>query len=217
MVYEESPRDGVPTSRAYVVEMARDAVSSYLAPVLSATASAYPGAQKLTDTKDAIPFVHMRCIDPYDTGARVVDKAATAELFDALLSLTTDLAEEVPLSKSASARTLLSNSNSSSGNTSVSSSNPVSFAGKVALVTGCGPGSIGIEIVKALLTGGATVIATTSRFSHASSSFFRKAFEDFSAIGSKLYLLPFNQGSAQDALPRRHRKLRGQRGFGVDD
>lgn len=39
------------------------------------------------------------------------------------------------------------------------------FAGKNALLTGVGRGSIGVEILKGLLAGGARVVVTTSRYS----------------------------------------------------
>eukprot|EP00002_Diphylleia_rotans_P033397 TRINITY_DN709_c0_g1_i3.p1 TRINITY_DN709_c0_g1~~TRINITY_DN709_c0_g1_i3.p1 ORF type:complete len:4344 (-),score=1082.54 TRINITY_DN709_c0_g1_i3:153-13184(-) len=74
----------------------------------------------------------------------------------------------------------------------------VTFHGKVALVTGCGKGSIGIEIVKGLLMGGATVIATTSRFSRKGADFYRSVFDNHGAKNSRLIVVPFNQGSLQD-------------------
>jgi 3-oxoacyl-ACP reductase-like protein len=46
-----------------------------------------------------------------------------------------------------------------------SGSEGVSFANRNALVTGCGDGSIGIEIVAMLLEGGARVVVTTSGYS----------------------------------------------------
>jgi len=75
----------------------------------------------------------------------------------------------------------------------------VSFEGKVALVTGCSKGSIGIKIVAALLTGGATVVATTSSFARSSTlDYFRTVFEENGSKGSSLTVLPFNQASRQD-------------------
>ncbi|OQS01704.1 fatty acid synthase subunit alpha [Achlya hypogyna] len=74
----------------------------------------------------------------------------------------------------------------------------VSFVGKNALVTGCGKDSIAIEVVKALLEGGATVICTTSSFSARATKFFRSVYEQHGARGSRLILLPFNQASAAD-------------------
>ena len=43
----------------------------------------------------------------------------------------------------------------------------VTFEHKNALMTGVGKGSIGVEIVKGLLAGGAKVVVTTSRYSRA--------------------------------------------------
>ncbi|CAK4219095.1 unnamed protein product, partial [Aphanomyces euteiches] len=74
----------------------------------------------------------------------------------------------------------------------------VSFVGKNALVTGCGCDSIGSEVVKSLLEGGATVICTTSSFSSKSTKFFRSMYENHGARGSKLILFPFNQALLKD-------------------
>jgi len=74
----------------------------------------------------------------------------------------------------------------------------VSFAGKNALVTGCGKDSIAIEVVRALLEGGATVICTTSSFGSKSTKFFRNVYENHGSRGSRLILLPFNQASQSD-------------------
>ncbi|KAJ2655948.1 fatty acid synthase alpha subunit Lsd1, partial [Coemansia sp. RSA 1199] len=48
----------------------------------------------------------------------------------------------------------------------------VSYVGKSALVTGCGRGSIGADIVRGLLMGGAKVLATTSSYSRKTTLFF---------------------------------------------
>ncbi|KAL3671875.1 hypothetical protein V7S43_002543 [Phytophthora oleae] len=74
----------------------------------------------------------------------------------------------------------------------------ISFAGKVALLTGCGKNSIGAEIVKALLEGGATVFVTTSSFSMKTTSLFREIYEQHGSRGSRLVVLPFNQASKVD-------------------
>ncbi|KAG1701488.1 hypothetical protein DVH05_010789 [Phytophthora capsici] len=74
----------------------------------------------------------------------------------------------------------------------------ISFAGKVALLTGCGKNSIGAEIVKALLEGGATVFVTTSSFSMETTSLFREIYEQHGSRGSRLIVLPFNQASKVD-------------------
>ncbi|KAJ2512009.1 fatty acid synthase alpha subunit Lsd1, partial [Coemansia sp. RSA 1937] len=47
-----------------------------------------------------------------------------------------------------------------------------SFVGRTALVTGCGRGSIGAEIVRSLLMGGAKVLATSSSYSRQTTLFF---------------------------------------------
>lgn len=54
----------------------------------------------------------------------------------------------------------------------------VTFQKKVALVTGCGKGSIGLEIVKGLLRGGAKVYATTSRWSAEGLSLYNSLYDD---------------------------------------
>ncbi|KAG3036385.1 Fatty acid synthase subunit alpha, partial [Phytophthora cactorum] len=74
----------------------------------------------------------------------------------------------------------------------------ISFAGKVALLTGCGKNSIGAEIVKALLEGGATVFVTTSSFSMKTTGLFREIYEQHGSRGSRLIVLPFNQASKVD-------------------
>ncbi|KAG0644937.1 Fatty acid synthase subunit alpha [Hyphodiscus hymeniophilus] len=74
----------------------------------------------------------------------------------------------------------------------------MSFSNKVVLITGAGQGSIGAELVRRLLMGGATVIVTTSRPISEAQKFFRHIYSVFGARGSELFVLPFNQGSAQD-------------------
>ena len=80
----------------------------------------------------------------------------------------------------------------------IGSSSGFTFAGKTVLVTGAGPQSIGAEIVKGLLSGGADVIVTTSRAVSTASTFYNSLYRDSGARGSKLTLLPFNQGSKKD-------------------
>jgi fatty acid synthase subunit beta len=74
----------------------------------------------------------------------------------------------------------------------------ISFAGKVALVTGCGKNSIGAEVVKSLLEGGATVFVTTSSFGSRTTATFRSIYEQHGSRGSRLVILPFNQASKSD-------------------
>ncbi|KAI9505404.1 acyl transferase domain-containing protein [Coemansia spiralis] len=74
----------------------------------------------------------------------------------------------------------------------------LSFAGKTALVTGCGKGSIGADIVRGLLMGGAKVLATTSSYSRPTVQFFERMYQACGARGAELVVVPFNQGSVQD-------------------
>ncbi|KAJ2818249.1 fatty acid synthase alpha subunit Lsd1, partial [Coemansia furcata] len=74
----------------------------------------------------------------------------------------------------------------------------LSFTGKTALVTGCGRGSLGADVVSGLLSGGAKVIATTSSYSRKTTLFFEDMYRTHGARGSELILVPFNQGSTGD-------------------
>ncbi|KAJ2748517.1 3-oxoacyl-[acyl-carrier-protein] synthase, partial [Coemansia pectinata] len=74
----------------------------------------------------------------------------------------------------------------------------LSFSGQTALVTGCGRGSIGADIVSGLLSGGAKVIATTSSYSRKTTLFFEDMYRTHGARGSELIVVPFNQGSTGD-------------------
>ncbi len=73
-----------------------------------------------------------------------------------------------------------------------------SFKGKTALVTGAGTGSIGAEIIKGLLKGGAHVIVTSSRSPSAVAGVYQSIYTRWGAKGSSLTVIPFNQGSVQD-------------------
>ncbi|RDX57079.1 fatty acid synthase [Lentinus brumalis] len=72
------------------------------------------------------------------------------------------------------------------------------FKDKNALLTGVGKGSIGVEILKGLLSGGAHVVITTSRYSRATVAYYQGIFQRFGSKGSALTVVPFNQGSKQD-------------------
>ena len=74
----------------------------------------------------------------------------------------------------------------------------VSFTGKDVLVTGAGPGSIGAEVVRALLMGGARVMITTSRAPAKTREFYAGIYEECGAQGSELIVFPFNQASVRD-------------------
>jgi fatty acid synthase subunit alpha len=70
----------------------------------------------------------------------------------------------------------------------------VTFHHKVVLVTGAGKGSIGIELLKGLLAGGATIVVTTSRFSSHVTEMYKTLYEEWGSKDSQLMVLPFNQG-----------------------
>lgn len=72
------------------------------------------------------------------------------------------------------------------------------FQDRVVLVTGAGAGSIGSEILRGLLSGGAKVVATTSSFSLETTQFYQDIYVSCGAPGSQLVVIPFNQGSQQD-------------------
>jgi fatty acid synthase subunit alpha, fungi type len=72
------------------------------------------------------------------------------------------------------------------------------FKDKNALLTGVGKGSIGVEVLKGLLSGGAHVVVTTSRYSRATVEYYQSIYQEFGSRGSALIVVPFNQGSRQD-------------------
>ncbi|OLL25716.1 Fatty acid synthase subunit alpha [Neolecta irregularis DAH-3] len=76
--------------------------------------------------------------------------------------------------------------------------NGISFAGKNVLMTGCGAGSIGAEVMQGLLAGGANVVVTTSRYSKEVTEFYQATYTRYGSKGSSLIVVPFNQGSKQD-------------------
>ena len=74
----------------------------------------------------------------------------------------------------------------------------ISFQGKNALMTGAGAGSIGAEVLQGLISGGAKVIVTTSRYSRQVTEYYQSMYARYGARGSQLVVVPFNQGSKQD-------------------
>jgi fatty acid synthase subunit alpha, fungi type len=74
----------------------------------------------------------------------------------------------------------------------------LTFQGKMALMTGAGAGSIGAEVLQGLISGGAKVIVTTSRFSREVTEYYQSMYARFGGRGSQLIVVPFNQGSKQD-------------------
>ena len=77
-------------------------------------------------------------------------------------------------------------------------SSGITFAGKDVLLTGAGPKSIGAEVLRGLLMGGARVIVTTSRTPAETKTFYQNLYAEYGARGSELTVLPFNQGSRHD-------------------
>ncbi|KAI8993220.1 fatty acid synthase [Pilobolus umbonatus] len=74
----------------------------------------------------------------------------------------------------------------------------ITFADKCVLITGAGKDSIGSEILKGLISGGAKVVVTTSRFSREVTEYFQSIYESYGSRGSELVVVPFNQGAKQD-------------------
>ena len=74
----------------------------------------------------------------------------------------------------------------------------VTFKDKNALMTGAGAGSIGAEVLQGLISGGAKVVVTTSRFSRQVTEYYQSMYARYGARGSQLVVVPFNQGSKQD-------------------
>lgn len=80
----------------------------------------------------------------------------------------------------------------------VAAKDGVSYEGKHVLMTGAGAGSIGAEVLQGLISGGARVLVTTSRFSREVTEYYQAMYAKFGARGSQLVVVPFNQGSKQD-------------------
>ncbi|QKX60141.1 uncharacterized protein TRUGW13939_07284 [Talaromyces rugulosus] len=74
----------------------------------------------------------------------------------------------------------------------------ITFQGKNALMTGAGAGSIGADVLQGLISGGAKVVVTTSRFSREVTEYYQSMYARYGARGSQLVVVPFNQGSQQD-------------------
>ncbi|KAI5281614.1 3-oxoacyl-[acyl-carrier-protein] synthase, partial [Ascosphaera aggregata] len=76
--------------------------------------------------------------------------------------------------------------------------NGLTFAGKNVLMTGAGAGSIGAALLQGIISGGAKVIVTTSRFSREVTEYYQTMYTKYGARGSQLVVVPFNQASKQD-------------------
>ena len=89
------------------------------------------------------------------------------------------------------------------------------FKDKNALLTGVGKGSIGVEVVKGLLSGGAHVVITTSSYSCKTIEYYQSIFQSFGSHGSALTVIPFNQASKQDVEACRLYLCQSQHGSGL--
>lgn len=67
-------------------------------------------------------------------------------------------------------------------------------------MTGAGAGSIGAEVLQGLLTGGAKVCVTTSRFSKEVTEYYQSMYARHGGKGSQLVVVPFNQGGSHSLL-----------------
>ncbi|MCJ1316868.1 hypothetical protein MMC15_002189 [Xylographa vitiligo] len=74
----------------------------------------------------------------------------------------------------------------------------LSFKNKNVLLTGAGPKSIGAEIMRGLLNGGARVLVTTSSYTSKTVRLYQEMYMKYGSEGSELIVAPFNQGSHQD-------------------
>ncbi|KKA31122.1 hypothetical protein TD95_000604 [Thielaviopsis punctulata] len=74
----------------------------------------------------------------------------------------------------------------------------VTYQDRYVLMTGAGAGSIGAEVLQGLISGGARVVVTTSRFSREVTEYYQSMYTRYGARGSQLIVVPFNQGSKQD-------------------
>jgi fatty acid synthase subunit alpha, fungi type len=74
----------------------------------------------------------------------------------------------------------------------------VTFQDKYVLMTGAGAGSIGAEVLQGLVSGGAKVVVTTSRFSREVTEYYQSMYTRYGSRNSQIVVVPFNQGSKQD-------------------
>ena len=89
------------------------------------------------------------------------------------------------------------------------------FKDKNTLLTGVGKGSIGVKVVKSLLSSGAHVVITTSSYSCKTVEYYQSIFQSFGSCGSALTVIPFNQASKQDVEACRLYLCQPQHGSGL--
>ncbi|KAI5294511.1 3-oxoacyl-[acyl-carrier-protein] synthase, partial [Ascosphaera acerosa] len=76
--------------------------------------------------------------------------------------------------------------------------NGLTLAGKNVLMTGAGAGSIGAAVLQGMISGGAKVVVTTSRYSREVTEYYQTMYTKYGARGSQVVVVPFNQASKQD-------------------
>lgn len=79
-----------------------------------------------------------------------------------------------------------------------SRSKPLDLRHRCVLVTGAGPGSIALEVVKDLISAGATVILGTSTYTDARLEYYKNVYQTCGAMHSRCIIVPFSQGSLSD-------------------
>ena len=68
----------------------------------------------------------------------------------------------------------------------------------MAVVTGFAPHSIAAAVVRRLLAGGATVVATSSRLTHERLDFAKRVYREHASAGARLWMVPANLASYRD-------------------
>ena len=76
--------------------------------------------------------------------------------------------------------------------------NPLALKGRCILVTGAGPGSIALEVVRNLLSAGATVVLGTSTYSDNRIQFYKSTYQECASCEATLIVAPISQGSLSD-------------------
>ena len=72
------------------------------------------------------------------------------------------------------------------------------YGGEIAVVTGASKGSIAASVVAALLDGGATVVATTSKLDEQRLEFYKALYREHARFGAALWVVPANMASYAD-------------------
>ncbi|KAF8206176.1 fatty acid synthase [Mycena galopus ATCC 62051] len=181
IVYSEVVRENVRKLEAYVEEMASGDTEDVLK--LWTVVKSQPGISQ--EQKNRIKALYEGVVKSLRKGPEPARPRAGSSSLSAATSVSADK------------RKVGANWEYSSNLTGIATSG-TTFKDKNALLTGVGKGSIGVEIVKGLLSGGAHVVITTSRYSRSTVEYYQSIFQTFGSGGSALTVVPFNQGSKQD-------------------